>query len=219
MQFGTSAVDPNRWTRSGTVVGEHTHIAKLNLATTAPLTSAEDNENTISFTEEGVEVAKNLVVLGQLVAPGFPPPGGDMALPTDPTFATVTTTGDITCHATVQANQIEVTTDFTAPTVVAQNMVTAPAIEGTAIQGQTVTAQSEFTGPKVTVSEHVKAPEIRVPMSGEDDYKFVTKDVTGTEIVLGGSQIGGVDMPKTTYRPNRISHSIGGAGGFMPPSM
>ena len=44
MQFGSTIVDPDLWTGQGTVVGEHTHVAKLKLARSTPIARAEDED-------------------------------------------------------------------------------------------------------------------------------------------------------------------------------
>ena len=53
-------------------------------------------QNFVSFESTGVLIEQDLRIQGNLHVAGWPPPGGDMSLPTDPTFNTVTTNGDIT---------------------------------------------------------------------------------------------------------------------------
>ena len=92
MQFGEVTVDPDAWTGSGTVVGTHTHTAPIVFADGGKITNEIDQESTLEVQTTEVVISKGLRVIGQLVAPGFPPPGGDMSLPTDPTFNSVVCT-------------------------------------------------------------------------------------------------------------------------------
>ena len=92
MQFGAVAVDPDAWKNTGTVRGIHTYANTLMLQD-VPIAREDDTANTVAFEEDGVVIAKNLRVIGQLITPGFPPPGGDMALPENPNFKSVNIVG------------------------------------------------------------------------------------------------------------------------------
>ena len=136
MQFGAVSVDPDAWTGTGTVVGTHTHTAPIVLASGGKITNGVDQESSLEVQTTEVVVSKGLRVMGQLIAPGFPPPGGDMSLPTDPTFNSVVCTDtlriigettleddvkcdkDLTVQAVVTAGKLESTGEINAVTSV-----------------------------------------------------------------------------------------------------
>ena len=102
MNFNPVRVNIDAWKGTGTVSGVHTHIQPVKLS---KIEERVNRENSVTLEDGKVTVAKDLVVLGQLIAPGFPPPGGDMSLPTDPTFHTITTTGNITVMGNLKAEE------------------------------------------------------------------------------------------------------------------
>jgi len=132
MNFNTRRVNVNAWKGTGTVFGVHTHQAPVRVA---KLEQTGDTENTVEFKDDEVVVAKDLRVLGQLITPGFPPPGGDMSLPTDPTFASI--------HVTSQEHGITV-----YGPVSAEGTITGGLIESTG----GITAQTSLTAPTITTS-------------------------------------------------------------------
>ena len=175
MQFGTVTVDPDAWTGTGVVVGTHTHTAPIVFADGGKITNEIDQESTLEVQTTEVVISKGLRVIGQLVAPGFPPPGGDMSLPTDPTFNSVVCTDtlriigettledDVTCDRdlTVQAvitagkvdstGEINAQTHVVAPLVSATSSVTAPHVECT-----TLTALGTLSAKDIYVTEDVQ---------------------------------------------------------------
>ena len=175
MQFGTVTVDPDAWTGTGTVVGTHTHTAPIVFADGGKITNEIDQESTLEVQTTEVVISKGLRVIGQLVAPGFPPPGGDMSLPTDPTFNSVVCTdtlriigettlednvtcdGDLTVQAVITAGKVESTgeinaqTHVVAPLVSATSSVTAPHIECT-----TLTTLGTISAKDIYVTEDVQ---------------------------------------------------------------
>lgn len=132
MNFSTRRVNINAWKGSGTVNGVHTHTAPVRVG---KLEQTGDTANTVEFKDDEVIVAKDLRVMGQLIAPGFPPPGGDMSLPTDPTFASI--------HVTSQEHGITV-----YGPVSAEGAISGGLIEST---GE-ITAQTSLTAPTITTS-------------------------------------------------------------------
>ena len=244
MQFGGSVpVDPDAWKGSGVVSGQHTYAAPLLLAPNVPVASQTDSTNQmlfdsagvkftkdvsttslvdpadstnfVSFETEGVVIEKDIRIKGELHVAGWPPPGGDMQLPTDPTFNTVTTNGDITCHGALRGHTVVSSTSFVAPIVEGDHLVSAPTVNCTNLEVDNVNSTVLVEAPEVKATSHVHTPQIRVAMTGEDDYKFVSLDDSKTQITVGGGTVASLDMPATKYRPNHISHSIGGEGGFV----
>ena len=243
MQFGSRHVNPNAWKGSGVVTGRHTHTAPLLLGSDVPVASQRDSTNQLKFDDAGVRFSKDVMVpslvdptdstnflsfetdevviekdiriKGELHVAGWPPPGGDMQLPTDPTFNTVTTNGDVTCHGVLRGHSVVSSSNFTAPILEGDHLVSAPTVNCTNLEVDNVNSTALVEAPTVKATGHVHTPEIRVAMTGENEYKFVTLDDNKTEITVGGGTVSSLDMPATKYRPNHISHSIGGEGGFV----
>jgi len=175
-----------------------------------------DATNFVSFETEGLVIEKDIRIKGELHVAGWPPPGGDMQLPTDPTFNTVTTNGDIVCHGALRGHSVVSSTDFTAPVLEGTSKVRAPTVECATLDVETVNCSGVVHAAEVKATDYVKAPEVRIIVSpSEDDYKFVSVNESETGITVGGGTLGSLDMPETKYRPNHISHSIGGEGGFV----
>ncbi len=200
MQFGATVVDPFLYQQGGTIVGEQTHNARLNLS--APLASSNDSTNTITFTQNGIEIAKDLHITGSLTAPGFPPPGGDMALPENPTFSTVTTTGDMTCHGTLNIQGISILNVLTAPEVHAETKIDAPLVTT-----HNINATESVSAPRLSASNHVHTQAVKMPIAGQEETVFST-DGTSVEIGLNA---------KTKYSPNEIKHQAGNISRTITP--
>ena len=100
MNFGQLVTDPNAWKRSGVVTGVHTHVAPVIVS---ELESISDASSKLEVKADQVHITKDLQVDGQLIMSGWPPPGGDMKLPEDPTFHTVTTTGEVNVKGQLRA--------------------------------------------------------------------------------------------------------------------
>ena len=114
MNLSSSApfFDEDAWLGTGTVTGIHTYNNRLKV-NDFPIERSTDAENTIQFENDGVVVAKNLRVLGQLITPGFPPQGDGSALPANPTFETITTTSSINVGSNVLSNTATITDTLT----------------------------------------------------------------------------------------------------------
>ena len=110
MQFGSVRVDPDAWKQTGTVTGVHTYDNTILMNENVPIAQVADETNTVKFEDGGVVIAQNLRVMGNLVAPGFPPLGPDNPLPPNPTFNVVNTNQLIT-HGNGIFERIHVTGD------------------------------------------------------------------------------------------------------------
>ena len=91
MDFGQVVTNPDAWKGSGVVTGVHTYVAPV---VVSEIESISDATSKLEVKADQVRITKDLQVDGQLIMAGWPPPGGDMSLPEEPTFKTVTTMGD-----------------------------------------------------------------------------------------------------------------------------
>ena len=111
MQFDQRSINPDLWKGTGTVTGVHTYDNALKLNDRA-LERTIDETNTVEFNHDGVVIAKDLLVMGNLITPGFPPIGPSTPLPPDPTFRTVRitsgllSTGDLQSGARVSGRTV-----------------------------------------------------------------------------------------------------------------
>ena len=94
MNFDSLIIDTDEWKGSGTISGVHTHTAPIVLTTNAKLASAADETSTLEVLSDKVVIEKDLLVKGNLHAPGFTP-GNDGVYPPNPTFSDVTATHSI----------------------------------------------------------------------------------------------------------------------------
>jgi len=91
MNFDSVITNPDAWKGSGTVSGVHTHTAPIMLT---KLASTEDPTSTLDVLHDKVVIEKDLLVKGNLTAPGFTP-GHAGDYPANPTFGQIQVTHSI----------------------------------------------------------------------------------------------------------------------------
>jgi len=192
-------VNPFLFQQGGNISGEFrmggdiimTPGTKVQLPAGAELT-ASDVTNTLKFNENEIEISKGLTVLGPLTAPNL---ANQAVYPTD-----------IVCNSINNAGHI-------------QTVGLSASLE---VDADTVIAQSQVTTAKIVCSGEVEGVSVKTgkltgKLSGEPDYDFMEYK-TG-EVVIGGGQLNGNDMPEMKMNHNELHMTHGGTNGvFVDPN-
>jgi hypothetical protein len=163
---------------------------KVQLPGGAELTSS-DLTNTLKFGENDIEISKGLTVLGPLVAPNL---ANQALYPADIASNTITNTGLIQTHALSAAYEVD---------------------------ANYLIASTQVTTAKVLCSGDVDSAQVKTTkwtgkLAGEPDYDAM--EYKQGEVVIGGGQLNGNDMPEMKMSHNEVHVTHGGTNGvFVSP--